>query len=670
LVGVFLVISVVFGLMGPAMAGIPRESGMKVTWLHQDDFTYGTYLVDKPGIYKLAEDIVFDPNSPATLSAAVASGAIPQEVADALGLSMHTDAYHAGMPLPMQFLPGGTSNYHPGGPMTPQYDPAAFGVGFFSALCITASNVVVDLNGHSISQSPEHALLQRFFSVIELADQPFVPNQGPASFGTELKAAQHVMIKNGTIGLSSHHGIHGNAAKDVTVQNVKFVGYEVGAIALNGVNGLKVSNVTARNRKDIPVLGTFSSAMFIKAYIDELVRTGSTTTLTVDGTALTAADVQARLQQAIDAVYEDIVAHPNIVDGRAQINAATHPVEYALFNNPTGLLDGNSYSFLVNNLGVAVNGFPSIPDGVTKIPSENITFKNVKVIDQKAAINEIPALSNGSTAVIDPVGAVFQVFNHNFANGAPTTTTSLDPNTSRYLGNPVANAQALVAKAIKIGDFASSHLDVSRSNMTDDILNWVQGEPGYETLDQAGIGLYCNGDSMFHVNKGVIAFKMDAAKNVRMIDTQVTGIQNLGNEGSSLCGDYLTGFSHPLANIPGYGGSIVRAYTFSGSEDVAVVKASVQGMKAKEGSTIGFDVFMNSTNVRFYDAKVVNANAGFGGPMTPGSPTPAPQAIGFHVGPDAGAVTVTKSCASGLTGVTGSMWMSDESAGATVRGHC
>nr|WP_320016610.1 hypothetical protein [uncultured Desulfobacter sp.] len=116
-----------------------------VTRLYQSDFMHGTYIIDKPGVYQLAEDISFNPNSTALLG---------------------TDAYHAGFPLPDQFAPSGP------------YEPSAFGIGFFAAIAIPAENVVLDLAGHTIEQSEEHALLQRFFSVIELADQPFIPGQG------------------------------------------------------------------------------------------------------------------------------------------------------------------------------------------------------------------------------------------------------------------------------------------------------------------------------------------------------------------------------------------------------------------------------------------------------------------------------------------------------------
>ena len=126
------------------------------------------------------------------------------------------------------------------------YDQRAFGIGFFSALIIQASNITIDLNGYKIEQSFEHALQQRFFSVIELASIPFLPTQGPHTFGSSIKAADRCLITNGTIGRSSHHGIHGNLATNIIIKDIHFENYEVGTISLNGVRNIYVDNIVGK----------------------------------------------------------------------------------------------------------------------------------------------------------------------------------------------------------------------------------------------------------------------------------------------------------------------------------------------------------------------------------------------------------------------------------------
>jgi len=647
-----------------AMAG----NGSGTVTLTNDDFRYGTYIIDEPGTYRLGEDISFNPNSPDILTRAVDEGTIPGDLAVQLGLGSPVDAYHAGFPLFTQFAPGGADGFTPGGPLDARYDPAAYGVGFFAAIAITVDDVVLDLNGKTIEQSAEHALLQRFFAVVELADQPFIPSQGPFDFGGDLEGAKRVTIKNGTIGRSSHHGVHGNGNEDITIRNVDFVDYEVAAVALNGVDGLDVRNVTAVNRKDVPVLGTFSSAQFIKPFVEYLVRTGSPTTLTVGGVALDSNDVRDALKDAINNTHTDLVANPNMIDGRPQIDRVSHPVEFGVFNNPWGVVDGNSYSFLLHSLGEAVSGFPYAPDGVTAIPSKNASFTNVRVADQVAFINEVPAIDVGGKVAKDPVGAVFQTQNRDPVTGEPVTMSSLD-GSALYRGTPLSDAQSLVAKAFWAGDFEASNLDLSRLSITPELLSWVEGEAGSETLNDLGMEYVCNGDSMFHVDKGVIAFRMDASRNVRLTNTSVDGLENLGEEGSSLCGDYLNGTSHPGATLDGYGGATTRAYTFAGTTGAVVVNASAKDLRSASGTAIGVDVLTDSSGIRILASSVRNVDAAVDATMSLASPTEDPWAYGYYVGPHAGSVTIA-GCAADLTGQYGETEIHDLTGNANWRSTC
>lgn len=636
-----------------------------VTWLYNKDFAHGTYIIDQPGYYKLAEDISFNPNSPATLDAALANGTIDAETAARLDLAKPVDAYRAGWPLASQFLYAPGDAFVPGGPTDARYDPAAYGVGFFAAVAIEADGVVLDLGGHTLEQSAEHALLQRFFAVIELADQPFIPAQGPAGFGAELDPAKDIVIKNGTIGRSAHHGIHGNANEDVLVTNVDFVDYEVAAIALNGVDGLRVQNVKATNRTDVPILGTYSSARFISVYLDDLVRSGSTTTLNVKGRTLDAATVRDELRAAINEVHDDV-----IVSGAGVIDRSAHPDSHALFHNTLGVVDGNSYGFLLNQLGVAVNGFPMQPTADTA--SRNIRFRNVHIDGQHSAINEIPTLSTGSGPTNDPVGAVWQLLNLDPVTGAPITVTDTRLANAYYRGNVVANAQALVAKAIAAGDFDNSHLDVSRSSLTPEALAWVEGVPGSQTLADIDASFICNGDSMFHVNKGAIGFKIDAADNVKLKHTSVHNVTNLGLPGATICDYDQTSFSHSLATLPGYGGAIVRGYSVAGSTDVKIKHASVSGLSSASGAVVGFDVFTDSANVRvaYTETSGLYAGTQLAATVDPSGPNHPAVAVAWHIGADAYDNRVAKSCADDLVGKDDATDLWDEGTNTRTRKLC
>ena len=163
--------------------------------LDQSHFAGGAYIISTPGTYKLSTDIVFKPTG--TISSAA----------------------------PEQWMFPDRS--------TAPYSATPFLLGHFAAIIIQADGVTLDLNGKQLSQSVEHALMQRFFSLIELASSPFPPNVGPAAFGTEVgfEAATNVIIKNGKLGRSSHHAIHGNNNVGVTLSNLDISDFEVARAA-------------------------------------------------------------------------------------------------------------------------------------------------------------------------------------------------------------------------------------------------------------------------------------------------------------------------------------------------------------------------------------------------------------------------------------------------------
>ena len=151
---------------------------------HAGDFISGTKIIDISGSYKLCEDITFHPNGPI-------DGQLPSE-----------DAFD-----PIFLDENGVHNNVVQGS---GYDKNKFGLGFFAAIAISTSNVDLYLNGYTIEQSKGHALFQRFFAIIELADSPFIQNVGPAQFigqGDVINSASNInIIGPGIIGRSAHHG--------------------------------------------------------------------------------------------------------------------------------------------------------------------------------------------------------------------------------------------------------------------------------------------------------------------------------------------------------------------------------------------------------------------------------------------------------------------------------
>ena len=572
-------------------------------FIYQSDIANGTLILDKPGHYIIMEDLSFNPNAVGTQVFGVDAQRLGLQDGDLL------DSYRSGGPLPSQFTVAG-------GP----YDPKSYGIGFFAMIAIKggASGSIIDLNGFQIEQSEEHALQQRFFSVIELAGAPFITGQGPHDFGQNGNdAVSNLVIKNGTIGRSAHHGIHGNGNQNILIEDVDFIDYEVAAVALNGVNGLTVKDVEASNRTDVPILGSYSNARFIRPYVDYLAQLERTnplgsevSSLNVNGESLSAKDIQLALQQSLNAVFDDIITSG---DGRID----TIDSNYYLYNNPFGFVDGNSYGFLTGPVGVQVNGFPDPPEGGFETPSANVIFEDVKILGQHSFVTEVPVLSNNvgggmNQPVIDPIGAAFMLRNN--TNGVYSTLESSTQGllssdadnqevlAANYKPNVLANAQLLVAKNKEL--FANSFLDVSRLSIGSDIVAWAESDSAlYELRSSLDLedGWIYNVDNMLHVQKGTIGFKMDGITGAIMNDTSVENLVAVGGLGFD--GNYTRGFVKDT--LTGYNGADAYAYTFSASSDVVVTDATVNNVHSEYGESFAFSSPLdNSANMLIIDAEI------------------------------------------------------------------
>lgn len=588
-----------------------------VVLLNNSHFANGTYIAQTPNVtLRLTENIVFNPNNLAYMQ----------------GLDGANTSYESGDVLPAQYA---------------TYDPAAYGIGFFAAIAVSTYNVIIDLNGFSLSQSAEHALQQRFYANIELADQPFVPNQGPSNFGNQIDSAQYCFIVNGTLGRSSHHGIHGNNNKNIMIRNVTFTDFEVAAVALNKAENISITDSSiARNRKDVPVLGIWSAGRFIRPYINWMVSHSHNVTLTVDGNVKTASDIKSDLRNAMNNVFDDLIT--NNLDS---INSVAHNDEWRLFHNDKKVIEGNCYGLLTNSFGAAVVGFPDSRSTV----SRNVYIKNFTINELKNNVIEIPALRSPSnnSAQIDQVGSVFQIENKD-NNGVRITQNG----SNQYIGNVVANAQAIVTKSI-LASNSFGPLSISRNNISASTLQWIEGVTNYDTMITAVGGYLCNGDSMFHVNKGLVGYKLDATENIYADNCKLYGAQNYGALGSTLCNETnpnyknRIGKSHSQATYNGYNGSFARGWSLSSSAFVVINNATVSGLVASYGPSYGIDIHRQSTDVTISGATISGVSAGSEGDIDDwnNNPTVLPKSVGIHVEKNARKVTLSDISVSGSASI-------------------
>lgn len=324
-----------------------QNKANSVTELRNSDFKNGPVYLTNPGIYRLMEDIEFDP------------------------LPNFSDIFDSLASYP-------EASHH-------------FVLGYFSAIVINGRNIELDLNGYTLKQSLNHNLQQRFFALIELADRPFLPGQGPADFGSSITSCANITIHNGTLGLSSHYGIHGNNMDSIVIKNLTIYNFEVAGISINGGNNIVIDNVEVRqNYQHIKVTALFSNAIFTVKKLMLLQRSKPFSSIVVDGQTITIDSIISRLVASIKDAHFDILTKQPI--------GTTNP-DSKIYDNSVNdyLLDGNCYGIALNSTGLLVNEFKQEYES----RNTNISLSNIIITDIKSkpkeqlAVTETPLVNLG-----------------------------------------------------------------------------------------------------------------------------------------------------------------------------------------------------------------------------------------------------------------------------------
>ena len=503
--------------------------------LRQADFANGTVRLRHSAHYVLMEDIVFEPNP--------------------------NDDF---LPTPAQTA-GGASAEYPTAPF------GGYHLGFFAAITVESKDIFLDLNGKILRQSPVFELQQRFYANIELASTPFIPNQGPANFGDLITSADTCLVANGTLGLSSHHGIHGNSMKKVIIQNLNIVEFEVAGIALNGGEHCLTRNVNICNMsRTIPVLSTYSAGRFIQPFLKQIIAAQPSAALEFTDGSKTGEQILTSLLLEMNTVLDAVKEEQPVPDG--------------IFKNSSGIYDGGGYGIVLNSRGVVVNGFK--PSRVGAIGNEDMIVHNVQIEKMETGQGEIIGISNesdnddppayGGSVQVGPVGSVFQV-------------DVVSPN-GAYVGNVVSDAKLFVAK------FSSGSGTV---NITDPIINWALSRENnlQQVLLDNNYYFVSGGDSMAHVMKGIIGLFVSAGKNVKCFDIKIQNIKNASLPGTNSRDE--TGDKAAVVPLQvEYNGGASRGVAIVGSEQVFIKNINVDSIKAECGNSCGLDLINECSNIR------------------------------------------------------------------------
>lgn len=472
------------------------------------------------------------------------------------------------------------------------YPDMEYGLGFFAAISIAASNIELDLNGYTLAQSSEHYIRQRFFSLIEMADAPFIPNVGPHDFTTHISCAHYCEIHNGKLGLSSHHGIHGNNCSHNHIHNLEIEEFEVAAIALNGSKYNLVENVNIHgNKQDIPILGIWSTGTFLYPYLKELVNKTPHFELKTSYNTVTAYELFYKFRKTYQSVADKM------------IGLGRH--DEALFRNDERVTTSTVYGIVFHDTGVAVNGFPTkvsetnYDNRILHCKIHNLITKNVETPTLTSGLQlsekESKNIYNQAKVQSDVVGSIVQT-----QNGDLTINEK-----GVYIGNIISDAQLIIAKAIHEG--ITFKRSVSKNKIDKDMLNWV--ESGSSIQDTNMLYVF-QGDIMHHVLKGIIGIKIDSIKHAHLEQIELQHFHNkdkseslqvddlrgidvstLTPEQSKYYNDYKNGKtkSHSLATYYQNQKSFVRGISMSSASDVTIKQVSFLNLVSDTGNVIEID---------------------------------------------------------------------------------
>jgi hypothetical protein len=408
--------------------------------LKQSMFNKGTLRITKPGKYVLKENIIFNPETQ--------------------------------FPTPEQFA------HYPVGKNGPYH------LGFFAAIAIEAPDVILDLRGHTITQSKRHNLLQRFFSVIELANSPFIPKQGPHSFIDNFMPTSKCLIMNGCLNNSSHHGIHGNRNRDIVIHNVKMTDFEVAAVALNGSSNSIISDcVMVGKKQGIKVLSSFSQSIFTERAMVNLKETSSIE--------------YSNLDRDLQTTFREIMNNQ-------------HQTTY--FENKTGQYDGNMYGIVLNVAGIVVHDF--LEERKPEHINDDILIFNTSIKDIETHPVEILGLplskanpsssqAYGGKVMVGAFGDVFDI-------------EKVMNRERKYEGNSLSDAQLYLAK---------THPKHGSINIEKRIIDWAKSDTPIPSNQQ----FTPLGDSMAHVMKGNIGVFISGGKNIKLASVTIDNVKTTGH---------------------------------------------------------------------------------------------------------------------------------------------
>jgi hypothetical protein len=282
-----------------------------------------------------------------------------------------------------------------------------------------------------------------------------------------------VTVKNGTIGASPHHGLHGNSNSNIQIYDITVRDWEVAGIAFNGLKSGVITNVTITGLEHpMDFTGLVSVMLAVKVVLEDLRDNHG----------------DQNAQAYIDALQP-------LIDDPTQ-NGAIHP---------TRLNYGNVYGIFLNR---AFDIGP-VAQVVNDQHSNAIIIENVLIANVTSQLLETVAIGNNAGQTM--MAELFGTFRWEdaYQNGV-------------FAPNVLLKAQVYVQQQRAPQKMPAGFAENILSDNPSEELFLSQVRPIFG-LDFPG-----------HANKGIFGIRVDAGYGVTIKNCSIMGLNNRGLPGKSL----------------------------------------------------------------------------------------------------------------------------------------
>ena len=377
--------------------------------------------------------------------------------------------------------------------------------GFTAGIIITGTNITLDLKGYSIQQSIQDFCLQRFFALIQLNNMPFNIGKGPIlEQRKELNTGKNIIIKNGTLGLTSHQAILGNNNENVELKKININNFEVSGITLNAVKDLKFkySKIEYSNN-NIPITPHFSAFIFIFKLLQtiKIIENKDKISFEID---IILNKIKDYYQSYINIIYKS--KNYNILCNELK------NLKNDLFINYDNNTPCNMHGIKITGSNPSIHEFNNSVNKNKELNSIDTKIKNVNIENLTANVNEDLLLAYKNEIL--HIGAGVRV----------SFKFLTDKKISKFFINILELIQNLCEKfpSIKI----LTKTNINKNNL--EIIKKIVNNYKLTNKEAENYGIVRNCDLMGHINKGTIGIRLGSSINCNLENINIKKIVNNG----------------------------------------------------------------------------------------------------------------------------------------------